>query len=146
MARDGQGAGLAVIRVALGVFFIFEAIGKYRWFADPSILAGRLNDWLIAAGPETASRWYLEHVALPGVALFARLVPLGEFACGIGLVLGVWTPLVALLAFFMTLNFHVASGALFRLAFLTNGYGLPVLGPTLGLAIGGRRLPWSLRP
>jgi hypothetical protein len=45
----------------------------------------------------------------------------------------------------MVLNIHVASGALFKYAFLTNGYGLPVLGPTLGLAIGGIRLPFSLR-
>ena len=34
----------------------------------------------------------------------------------------------------------------FKLAFLTSGYGLPVLGSTLGLAVGGIRLPWSVRP
>jgi len=28
---------------------------------------------------------------------------------------------------------------------LTNGYGLPVIGSTLGLAVGGVRLPWSVR-
>jgi hypothetical protein len=41
----------------------------------------------------------------------------------------------------MVLNIHVASGALFTYGFLTNGYGLPVLGSTLGLAVGGGRLP-----
>ena len=51
----------------------------------------------------------------------------------------------AFLAFFMALNFHVASGLIFQYGFLTNGYGLPVLGSTLGLAIGGVRLPWSVR-
>lgn len=50
----------------------------------------------------------------------------------------------AFVAFFMALNFHVASGALFEYGFLTNGYGLPVLGPTFGLGIGGLRLPWSI--
>jgi hypothetical protein len=45
----------------------------------------------------------------------------------------------------MVLNIHIASGALFKYSFLTNGYGLPVLGSTLALAIGGVRLRWSLR-
>ena len=41
----------------------------------------------------------------------------------------------------MALNFHIGSGALFKYSFLTNGYGLPVLGSTLALALagGGRR-------
>ena len=47
------------------------------------------------------------------------------------LIIGLWTPAVATVAFLMVLNFHVASGALFRYAFLTNGYGLPVLAGTL---------------
>ena len=53
---------------------------------------------------------------------------------GIALVLGVWPRLFAAIAFLMALNFHVASGVLFRYSFLTNGYGLPVLGSTLALA------------
>ena len=50
-------------------------------------------------------------------------MPLGEIVSGIALVAGFWTPLFAFLAFFMALNFHVASGALFKYSFLTNGYG-----------------------
>ena len=76
---------------------------------------------------------------------FARLVPLGELSCGFALILGIWTPLFAFIAFLMALNFQFASGALFRLGFLTSGYGLPVLGATLALALGGVRLPWSIR-
>jgi hypothetical protein len=45
----------------------------------------------------------------------------------------------------MVLNYHIASGAIFELSFLANRSGLPVLGSTLGLAVGGIRLPWSLR-
>ncbi len=126
MALDRQGTGLAIIRVALGAFFIAEGLTKYRWFLDASILASRFNEW-------------------PGLAFFARLVPLGEICSGIALLLGFWTPLVAFIAFFMALNYQVASGAIFRLSFLTSGYGLPVLGSTLGLAIGGVRLPRSVR-
>jgi uncharacterized membrane protein YphA (DoxX/SURF4 family) len=72
-------------------------------------------------------------------------VPLGEIASGIGLVLGFGTSLFALLAFFMVANFHIAGGTIFHYAFLTNPYGLPVLGGTLALALGGVRLPLSLR-
>lgn len=140
-----QGWGLALLRICLGVFFLCEGLGKLAWFADSSILIGRLAGWFADPGAATASRWYLSNVAMPGAAGFARLVPLGELAAGIALITGVWTRLAALLAFLMVLNIHLASGALFRMAFLTNGYGLPVLGGTLALAVGGLRLPLSLR-
>jgi uncharacterized membrane protein YphA (DoxX/SURF4 family) len=87
----------------------------------------------------------LHRIAVPGVAVFARLVPLGEFVTGLALLLGFWTPLFAFAGFFMALNFQIASGAIFQYSFLTSGYGLPVLGSTLALALGGVRLPWSIR-
>jgi uncharacterized membrane protein YphA (DoxX/SURF4 family) len=124
---------------------VFVGIGKLRWLTDPSILAGRFADWNQAAAAGSVSAWYLSRIAVPGLSIFARLVPLGEICGGLALVVGLWTPLVAFLAFFMVLNIHVASGALFKYSFLTNGYGLPVLGSTLALAIGGVRLPWSVR-
>jgi uncharacterized membrane protein YphA (DoxX/SURF4 family) len=140
-----QGAGLVVIRICLGVFFLFEGIGKLGWFLNAGVLNARLAGWLAEAAVGSTSRWYLEHVAMHGTAIFARVVPLGELAAGIALITGVWTRTAAVLAFLMVLNFHVASGALFKYAFLTNGYGLTVLAGTLGLAIGGVRLPFSLR-
>jgi uncharacterized membrane protein YphA (DoxX/SURF4 family) len=145
MAFDRQGTGLTITRVFLGVFFLVEGLGKWRWFLDTSILAGDFSKWLETAAAGSMTRWYLERVAIPGVAIFARLVPLGEICSGIALVVGFWTPFVAFLAFFMVLNIHVASGAIFKVSFLTLASGLPVLGPTLGLAIGGIRLPWSFR-
>ncbi|MEQ1910332.1 MAG: DoxX family membrane protein [Vicinamibacterales bacterium] len=140
-----QGTGLVIIRVCLGVFFLFEGLSKLGWFADAGVLSGRLAGWLADAQVGSASRWYLEHVAMRGTAIFARVVPLAELATGVALIAGAWTRTAALLAFLMVLNFHVASGALFKYAFLTNGYGLPVLAATLGLAVGGVRLPLSLR-
>ena len=144
MAFDRQGYGLTLARMMIGVFFFFEGIGKYRWFVDSSILAGQLAGWLQAAPAGSVTQWYLLHVCIPGTAVFARLVPISEIGVGLALIGGLWTPLVALLAFALALNFHVASGVIFRHGFLTNGYGLPVLGSTLALAIGGVRLPWSL--
>lgn len=145
MALDRQGTGLAILRIFIGVFFVFEGLGKIRWFTDTTILAARLADWMQHAPGGSISYWYLQRIALPGVALFARLVPLGEIGCGLALVVGIWTPIVAFIAFFMALNFHVAANTLFKYSFLSNGYGLPVLGSTLALALGGVRLRWSIR-
>jgi uncharacterized membrane protein YphA (DoxX/SURF4 family) len=138
MALDRQQLGVTVLRTALGLFFVFEALGKWRWFLSSGPLQVQLVGWAAAVRPGSLSDWYLHHVALAAVPLFARLVPLGELAVGVALVAGLETGIAAAVAFALVLNFHVASGLLFRSAFLTSGYGLPVLGGTLALAIGGR--------
>jgi uncharacterized membrane protein YphA (DoxX/SURF4 family) len=145
MAIDRQGTGLAVLRVCIGIFFIFEGIGKIRWFTDTSLLTAQLRGWAQAMPAASWSHAYLERVAIPYASIFARLVPLGEITSGVALVAGFWTPFFALVAFFMALNFQFGSGALFKYGFFTSGYGLPVLGSTLALAFGGVRLPWSIR-
>ncbi len=144
MAIDRQGAGLSILRICLGVFFIFEGIGKISWFTNTSLLANQLAGWAQAAPAGSWSHLYLERVAMPYATIFARLVPLGEITSGVAMIAGFWTPFFALVAFFMALNFQFASGALFKYNALTSGYALPVLGATLALAIGGVRLPWSI--
>jgi uncharacterized membrane protein YphA (DoxX/SURF4 family) len=134
---DRQATGITILRIAIGLFFLFEGLGKFAWFGDPSILRGQLAGWLASAPPDSLSHAYLERFAIPGVAVFARLVPLGEMASGVAIAIGAWPRLFALIAFSMALNFHVASGALFKYSFLTNGYGLPVLGSTLALVFAG---------
>jgi uncharacterized membrane protein YphA (DoxX/SURF4 family) len=147
MAVDRNATGIVILRMCIGIFFIFEGLGKIRWFADPSVLAAQLGTWSQAAPSGSISHWYLHRVAIPGVTVFARLVPLGEIVSGLAMVVGFWTPLFAFVAFFMALNFHVGSGTLFRYSFLTNGYGLPVLGSTLALALaGGSRRTKKLKP
>lgn len=143
MAGSREATGLAALRVLLGIFFVFEGLGKWAWLFKSEALTTRLAAWQQNANEWSV--WYLQHVAVPGAPVFARLVMLGELCCGLALVLGVYTRAAATLGFLMVLNFHVASGDLFRVGFLTNGYGLPVLGGLLALAIGGGRLPWSLK-
>jgi thiosulfate dehydrogenase (quinone) large subunit len=138
-----EASGLFVLRLFIGVFFVFEGLGKLSWLWTSAPLTQRLGSWLGTANDWTA--WYLQRIALPGAPAFARLVVLGELLCGVALLLGAYTRVAALLGFLMVLNFHVASGAVFRYDFLTSGYGLPVLGGLLALAVGGGRLPWSVR-
>jgi uncharacterized membrane protein YphA (DoxX/SURF4 family) len=145
MAIDRQGTGLVIVRICLGVFFVFSAFNKLRWLMDSSILGSQFTLWLQNAAPGSISQSYLQRFAIPGAAVLARLVPIGEFICGLALLVGFWTPIFALLAFLVVLNYHVASGAIFHLSFLASPSGLPVLGSTLGLAMGGVRLRWSLR-
>ena len=141
-AAGGSAAGLRALSVIMGVFLIFMGIDKLSWLTDTGILKGRFDEWLQIAPP--ASRWYLETVAVPGVAIFARVVPLAEMAAGAALVCGIFVRLAAALAFLMVLNFHFASDVLFHYSYLTNGYGLPVLGSLLALSIGGTRLPLTI--
>ena len=143
MAVDWRVGAMTVLRISFGIFFITDGFGKLRWLFTSSVLAATLEMWLSTA--PAASRWYLEHVAIPGVPYFARLVSVGEVAGGLALLIGLWTPIVAGLLFLMVLNFHLASGLLFKGAFLTDGYGLPMIGSLLALTLGGGRLPWSLR-
>ena len=144
MAIERQSTGLAILRICIGIFFLFEGIGKIRWFTDTSQLAGQLAAWAQAVPAGSWSHAYLVRVAMPHAALFARLVPLGEITCGAALLAGLGTPFFAFVAFFMALNFQVASGALFKYSALTSPYALPVLGATLALVVGGGRLPWSI--
>ena len=138
----GSAAGLRALSVVMGVFLLFMGIDKLGWLTDSGVLAGRFQEWLETAPPP--SRWYLETLAIPGAPVFARLVPLAEIAAATALLCGFFVRAAAALAFFMVLNFHFASDVLFHYSYLTNGYGLPVLGSLMALAIGGARLPLTI--
>lgn len=142
LRAGSNAAALRVLAVALGVFLLFMGVDKLSWLTDSSLLLRRLQEWHASAPP--ASRWYLETIAVPGAPVFARLVVLGELAAGAALIAGVHVRLAALLAFLMIVNFHFAADVLLRFSYLTNPYGLPVLGGLLALAIGGTKLPFSL--
>ena len=143
LARAGSSTGgLRALSLIMGAFLIFMGIDKVGWLMDDALLTRRLQEWLATAPP--ASRWYLETVAIPAAPLFARLVPLGELVAGAALVCGFRVRLAATMALLMVTNFHFASDVLFHYSYLTNGYGLPVMGGLLGLAVGGGQLPFSV--
>ena len=45
MAIDRQGTGLTVLRILLGVFFLFQGVSHVRWLLDPSPLSQQLATW-----------------------------------------------------------------------------------------------------
>lgn len=141
-AAGSSSVALRVLSLSMGVFFLFMGLDKIGWLAHPDLLTTQLRGWHDTA--PAASRWYLTTVAIPGAPVFARLVLAGELAVGVALILGIRVRLAAVVGLFMVLNFHFAMGVLLRYNYLWNGYGPPVLGSLLALAIGGARLPFSL--
>ena len=135
-------AGLRVLSLALGVFFLFMGLDKIPWLGDPGLLTRQLHGWL--ANAPAPSRWYIQTIAIPGSAVFAPLVLVGELTVAAALLCGFQVRLAAVAGLFMVLNFHFAMGVLLRYSYLWNGYGPPVLGGLLALAIGGARLPFSV--
>lgn len=135
--------GLVSLRVLLGIFFTFEGWDKLPWVTNPGLLTAILARWAEMATP--LSRWYLDTVAIPGAPVFARFIFFGEVAAGLALIFGLWTRATAIVTILMVLNIHLAHSALFQYSFLSKGDGLPVLGGLVALAIGGGRLPYSLK-
>lgn len=134
--------GLRLLSAVLGIFLISMGLGKLDWAADSSLLENELRNWW---GPAPAiSKLYIDWFAMPLHPVLARLVVLGELTTGLALVAGYRLRLAALTALFMILNFHFAMGLLFSSAYLTNGYALPVVGGLAAVAVGARRLPYSL--
>ena len=141
-SQKTQAIGLMLVRITAGTYLFFIGLQKISWLLDSTPLANQLQTWLSQS--TAISRWYVERL-MPGIPLFARLVPLGEMLGGLALILGFWTRLAAGFAFLMVLNFQLAGGAMFHYAYLSDATGLPYLGALLALAIGGGRLPLSIR-
>jgi uncharacterized membrane protein YphA (DoxX/SURF4 family) len=143
MAANREATGLAALRVCLGVFLLAESYFKLRWLLNAEALTTKANDW--ARNANHYNEWALHHLLLPYVSIWSRAIMLGEVCLGLGLLLGVFTRPLAIVAFLGSLAFCFLTGILFHVTFLIDGLGLPLVGATLALAIGGGRLPWSLR-
>ena len=139
----GAGIALRLLAVGIGIFFIGMCSSKIAWFTNSDILLQKFQMIFLPKAPAIV-RWYLETVCIPGTPLFARLVPLGELAAGLALILGFWTRMTATVAFVMVLNFHFATSAVWSVEYFRDAQGFPLLGGLLALAIAGSRLPFSV--
>ena len=140
--QKAQIAGLVLIRICVGLYLFALGLSRISWLVDAAPLTSTLSSWLSEAPP--ASRWYLERV-VPGAPIFARVLPLATMTGGLALAVGFWTRLAAVLSFLLVVNVQLASALLFRTAYLSNPAGLLLAGTLLGVAVGGARLPLSLR-
>lgn len=140
-----QSAGLAlrVVALGIGVFFFATSYNKLGWLGEPTLLTQRFQLWLPDASPY--ARLYLEHLAIPGSAVFARVVPIAEFLTALSMLTGVYTNVAAAAALFMILNFHVATSSFSSVAFLRDATGPPIFAALIALALAGRQLPYSLQ-
>jgi uncharacterized membrane protein YphA (DoxX/SURF4 family) len=140
---DAVALALRVFALFLGIFFLAQSLNKLAWPGNPQLLLGRFQRWAPTARPEV--QWYLVHVATPLAPLLARIIPVAEFLTAMAFILGFWIPATAMLALFMVLNFHFGTAAFYAWDFLRDGTGPPVIGGLIGLAIGGRNLPFTIQ-
>ena len=106
-----------ILRVAIAGLFLSLGINKYHegWLTSPEQLAGSLNSFRQHASG--AQLTYLDHVAIPYISIWSKLMTMGEFAVGVSMLLGLLVRLSSAVAIFMVINFHAATGNLFSLNF-----------------------------
>ena len=125
MVTRGFFAILALLRIAAGISLFTSGLQKLAWFRSTVPLDQVLARWSEHPGNAVVAKYLAVATAHHG--LFARLVPLGELTLGALLMVGFLTPLAALLAFVMVLQFQFASGQLFSLNYLRGQSGLAYL-------------------
>jgi uncharacterized membrane protein YphA (DoxX/SURF4 family) len=136
---------LTLLRIAVGVFLLVKCSGKIGWLVDAEPLVSRLTRWAANEEAIGLSRWYAGAL-LPGAWAFARLSFIGELGAGLALIAGFRTRVIAALAALMILNFHLATGGLISPDFLSDASGLLCIAALAALVVGGRDLPFSVRP
>ncbi len=95
----------------MGAFFLQEALNQLAsgWIGGNQ-LAEQLQKALDNNSILPPYRYFLAHVALNFDHPFTVLVIIGELAVGIGLVLGLFTRITAVVAVFMNVNFFLMNG------------------------------------
>jgi thiosulfate dehydrogenase [quinone] large subunit len=120
-----------VVRLYVASVFLpagWAKITSGKWlFGDGSPIQGMVGG--AASSPDSPGwySWFLQNVVTPNAGLFATLVALGEFAVGLGLLVGLLTGIAAFGGVFLNSNF-VLAGA------LGSNPALIILGTLLALA------------
>jgi thiosulfate dehydrogenase [quinone] large subunit len=112
---------VAFLRIVVGAWFIKAVWTKLSLaYAAGVIPYPTVSPRFVAFQPKRVAEfaagnpvgWYkdfLEQTVLPHASLFATLQAYGEVAVGIGLVLGLFTGLTALVGLFLAVNFGLAT-------------------------------------
>ena len=103
------GPTIAILRVGMGLNFLFAAYDKLRRESYAESMDFIFNvHWKDAA--YSFYRPFIDAVVLPNLELFAALVTYGELAIAVGLIFGMLTRAAAVAAIFLNLNIFLASG------------------------------------
>ncbi len=92
LSTDRNENVLAWLRIAVGIYFIM--FGEYKVFGTQFTLGGGFQGYVtryLTRGAYPFMVPVLQEIVLPHGKLFAFLVAFGEFAIGLGLILGVLT-------------------------------------------------------
>jgi thiosulfate dehydrogenase (quinone) large subunit len=122
---------IAFLRIVVGLFFLGQGINKLDWYANSEFLRTSLDRY--AQNAPSFTVWYQNHVAYPGVEVWARMIPTGEMLIGIGLILGLLTGPTLIIALALVINYHLANGSLFSSSLISNPFGLLLIGTLIVL-------------
>ena len=104
-----------VVRLYMAYVYLPAGWGKItsgKWlFGDGSPIQGLIGGAISSEDTPSWYVWFLQNIVQPNASLFATLVAVGEFAIGLGLLVGLLTGIAGFFALFVNGNF-VLAGAL----------------------------------
>ena len=101
---------LAVLRIYVGYYLFFQGVGKYqRTFPKGDWIGRQIGD-IATLDLYPWYKTFLQRYVVPHGELFGYLVMIGEIAVGVGLLLGLFTRLSALVGLFMVANYYLGPG------------------------------------
>lgn len=127
---SGNRAWLALLRVACGAVWLFQAFPKFREDYLGVTFAVRVGAMAAAENPWHFYAGLLRNVVLTHTALFSYLTLIGDAAVGICLIIGLLTPYAAFAGIILNVNYAFAAGWMNR-----TDYSLNILLVVAGLII-----------
>jgi thiosulfate dehydrogenase [quinone] large subunit len=116
LASDGSAAMWFIVRMEVGAEWLlagWEKITSPAWGTSGKAMSGFVVGALAkASGTNPAVQgwyvWFLQHLVQPNIGLWSVLITYGEFAVGLGVLLGVLTGIAAGFGVLMNLNYLLA--------------------------------------
>ena len=116
LASEGSAAMWFIVRMEVGAEWLlagWEKMQSPAWGTSGKAISGFVAGALAkTAGPNPAVQgwyaWFLQHAVQPNAGLFSFLVTYGEFAVGLGVLLGILTGIAAGFGVLMNLNYLLA--------------------------------------
>jgi len=116
LASEGSAAVWFVVRMNVGAQWLlagWEKINSPAWGTSGKALTGFATGALAKASGANPSvqgwyAWFLQHMVLPNASVFSFMITWGEFAVGLGVLLGLLTGIAAGFGVLMNLDYLLA--------------------------------------